>query len=121
MLLLDVSNDESTIILGMDINKYSVTDNLSIPSTIKFKRPQDREAGIFPTYISGNTPLTKLLRLSISPVIPTTAGLLGKPTPLQSIRPTTHVESIHNDTHATTVQNKQICKEPGWLHENPEK
>lgn len=59
MLGLDVTDDELTLKVGMDLKQYSVTDNLSIPSRIIINRPQEKLARSIKTYIWQNPVVKK--------------------------------------------------------------
>lgn len=114
VLRFDVTDDESPITIGMDMKKFSITVNLSSPTTIKLRRSFDQCPRILKTYMSGKCALTARLRLLLAPVTPVTIGLLGKTPPLQPLRAVTLAKRIHNATHASAAQTLQLCRDAGW-------
>lgn len=110
-----VTNVDAPLTIGMDIKK-SITDTTSNPKSLSFIRPFDDRTRQLAIYESGNSKYTKRLRLAIAPLLPTTRGLLSKPPPIGTLRPTTLAKIINTTAHALTDQMIQICKNGGWLN-----
>lgn len=113
-IVFDVTNDESPIIIGMDLKKDTTTDNLTSPPRMIMKRPEDRSIRMLETYMSVTDPLQARLRLLVVPAA-TTAALIGEARKPERIRPMTLAKRIHNLTHASSAQATRICEEAGWL------
>lgn len=109
-LKFDITDDNSPITVGVDLKMNIITNTFSRPKIIRFNRQNDNQMLKITIYKSGNTKLTIRLRLLISPVIPTTVGLLGNILPLASKRPITLVKRFHNSTHATAAHMIRILK-----------
>lgn len=110
----DITNDESPVIIGMDLKRYSVTDNLSSPPQLTIKRPMDKEARRMETYMTVNEPLKARLRLLVVPVIRSSA-LIGEARKPAQMRPMTLAKRIHGMTHAHPAQAIRVCEDAGWL------
>lgn len=117
----DVTDDDSPITVGMDVQRYCVTDNLSTPRRVVMKRPRDTDRRTLNTYISGFSPLEHRLRLEITPIPCATNALIGHARRRPDIRPATLAKRIHNITHAPASEAIRICKQAGWLNDEVEK
>lgn len=47
----DIMDGKSPLIIGLDLKRYAITDNLASTPCIRFERPQDSEDREFITYI----------------------------------------------------------------------
>lgn len=70
----DVTFDYSQIIIGMDIKRYKMTENLKLPSHMILCRPKDKMIRSLQTYISGGA-INSRLRLKSLPIV--TEALIG--------------------------------------------
>lgn len=113
----DVTNDASPIILGMDVKKYTLTDNLASPPVMIMNRPSDKGVRTMETCLSTGDPLKARLRLLVIPTMRTSA-LIGNARRPMHIRPMTLAKRMHNLTHDHPQQLIRLCKDAGWL--NPE-
>lgn len=113
-ITFDVTDDDSPIIVGMDIKMHTITDNIANPPRILMKRPTDNEMRRMETYMNEKSPLNTRLRLLIAPVLTTSALIGGSRRPIGT-RPMTLAKRIHQMTHAHPDQTMRICKDAGWL------
>lgn len=113
-ITFDVANDESPLIIGMDLKWYSMTDNIATPPRIIMRRPTDNRTRILETYMTIGDPLRARLRLLVVPMISTSA-LTGESRRPMRMRPMTIAKRIHCMTHAHPLQISKICEEAGWL------
>lgn len=66
-IIFDVTEDNSPVVIGMDIKKFSKTDNLSNPPHMMIRRPEDKGKRFLETYIKEDDPLKTRLRLLVTP------------------------------------------------------
>lgn len=113
-MIFDVTNDGSPIVVGMDVKKYTTTDNLSSPPTITMKRPTDHSERKLETYLTVSDPLRARLRLLVIPT-PLYMAMLGEARKPKDMRAMTIAKRIHNMTHLRASEAIRICEEAGWL------
>lgn len=114
VIVFDVTNDNSPIVIGMDIKRFTTTNNLSKPTFMYMRRPGDRGSRCLQTYLSGDGPLTTRLRLLVAPT-GLSLALMGGARKPEPIRPMTLAKRIHSMTHAHPLQAIRICRDAGWL------
>lgn len=122
-IVFDVTNDDSPVVVGLDVKQYTITDNMSAPPRIMMKRPSDNATRSLETYLSKENPLRARLRLLIVPTLPptlTSSAMLGKARKPNNLRPLTLAKRIHSMTHAHPEQVIRICKGARWLTETLE-
>lgn len=116
-LRFDVTEDESPIVLAMNLKRHSVTDNISVPSRIIIDRPHDRNPRILQMYTSGDTLFNIRLILFVAPVTKLSACMLGKALNFQPLGGIPLAKRIHNATHESEPQTLSICEDAGLLDE----
>lgn len=109
-LSFDITPEDSSIILRMDINRYDITNNVSRSCYMTIKRPTDRDARRLKTYISGGDFDTGL-RLSVPPG--TSTALIGRIETTDYLTPTVE-KRLHPMTHDKVERAIRICKNAGW-------
>lgn len=112
----DHFNDESPLIVGLDLSQYSDTDNMGSESCIRIKRHTDSITRILKTYMSGGSDfdIVLLLELCSSPGIRSdkeTSALM------ESFGPSTLVKRFHRLTHATQADTQRLMKDGGSMTE----
>lgn len=65
--IFDVIDGESPLIVGLDVKRYSKTDNISIPTIISFQSLTDTNVKEVFTYISNDDDQNPRLRIEIAP------------------------------------------------------
>lgn len=113
----DVTNDDSPIVVGMDVKQCTTTNNLCTPPTMTIRRPTDRSPRLLETYMTNDDPLRARLRLLVAPARLSTA-MLGDARKPHGMRAITLAKRIHNMTHIPRDEAIRICKDAGW--NNPE-
>lgn len=114
----DITNDGSQIVVGMDINRYTVTYNLVSPPRIILKRLSDRGTRRMETCVSTDEPIREIIRLLVVQEI-NTEELIGYMRMTVKMRSLNIAKRIQNLTHAhlgcMEGSNERIYEEDGWM------
>lgn len=113
-ITFDVMDDNSPITMGMDIKRFSITDNTSEPKKLIIHRPSDKEKRVLQTYIAQSDPLQARLRLMVIPKMELNSAMLGEVRRPDNIRPLTMAKRLHALTHAAPDELIRICREARW-------
>lgn len=113
----DLFRDDSPLIIGLDLRRYSDTENMGSVKLIRIKRPTDGLVRTFDTYMSGTGELDKRLRIGLCAI----AGVPGDKSAralMAKFRPSTLVRRFHRLTHATPAETRRFMKEGGIMSED---
>lgn len=109
-ITLDVTLDNYSIIIGTDIERYEMTDNLERPSHMKLCRPEDINPRRLRIYRSGGA-IDSRLRLKILPAVP--EELIGTMNAdVQADRSATLENIINRTTHDPAKKISDSVKTP---------
>lgn len=106
-MTFDTTNDDSPIVMGMEVRRYSVTDNLAPPTRIRTRRPSDKGIFKLETYMSTIDPHKERFRLLVAPSLRTTGLILETRKPL-NMRPLTLAKRVPGMTHVHPDQMTRI-------------
>lgn len=118
-MTFDLANDDSPLIIGMDVQQFASSNFLDNISTFKIRRPQDNIVKILPVYISGRNKFNKRAYLDI-------IGLVRKANTLMAtnrgsyIRPLTLAKRIHRYSHAPPRDMIEMLTRTGCPREQAE-
>lgn len=115
----DVIAGDSPIIIGLDIGKYCIQNNVAPVPFIYFQRPSDSTPRMFNTYVAseaGST-LCERIRVSVLPKPQERVSSLISATLLHrtSRAPKVTAKRIHRLTHAPSEQIKAVFEQAGAL------
>lgn len=103
-----------SLMIGMDIKRYSDTLNRMVPPFLLFKRPTDLEAHTFHTYISeekdGNT------RLRIALATPERSTVTGMAVNITKCMPINMNNKLHRVTYLTGQRIEEMLKYGTYLN-----
>lgn len=115
----DVLTGSSPIIIGLDIGKFSIQNNIAPAPFLYFQRPSDSTPRMFNTYITAypSSPLCERIRVSIFPKPQTCMNALVSSSLLHrtSRAPKVTAKRLHRLTHAPAEQIKSIFEQAGAL------
>lgn len=118
-LCFDLIEGDSVLVVGLDVGKFALQDNISQITTLKIKRPEDNSVRIFETYISieDSNQIVQRLRIELAARPSTCVRSLMSSTLTTRARrePILFAKRIHRATHAPADQVIAICRQAGIL------
>lgn len=119
-IVFDLLPDDSSIIIGLDVGKFSIQNCIAKPPFLSFHRPTDASALTFELYIAANDSDSQSPRLRIQIITPVEKYVkaLTSITPLNSSKrnPNVFAKRIHRLTHASADQVKIVYNQAGILN-----
>lgn len=113
-LMWDITNDDSQIIVGMDIMRNTVTENMEKQTRIIMKRNTYSEERALETYTTIKGPFKARVRLVVIQIV-RSEGLLGDDRRTIKIRLLNIAKRIENTNHAHPEQNTRGFWETGRI------
>lgn len=114
-LFFDLTDDESPLTIGLDVQQYSQRSYVKPNSSITFMRPNDRHPRTLPVYIRGDDPLRLRAHVDIVGLMPTSLSFLVT-NPSGPQRASTLAKRLHRYTHAPYKEMVEILSRGG--HKN---
>lgn len=118
-ILFDLLPGNSSIIIGLDIGKYAIQNNIADSPFICFCRPHHSSPRTFSTYIAAdpNKPRCNRIRVEIIPRLSNYITSLASSTLHNRIKraPKLFAKRVHRLTHAPSEQIKGVCDDAGVL------
>jgi len=114
-LVFDMVEGTSPLIIGLDVKRFSNTNNIRDPSTINFERPTDSSRRTFLTYITKDANDNDRLKLELVTHVKSTYDSL-----MANIRnrPDINVaKKVHRFTHASAREMRSISLMQRFLHQ----
>lgn len=115
----DIITGSSPIIIGLDLGKYCIQNNITTTPFIYFQRPSDSTPRMFHTYITAEagSPLCERIRISIFPKPQDCINALISSSILHknTRTPKFIAKRVHRMTHAPPEQIKSVFEQAGIL------
>eukprot|EP00177_Eucheuma_denticulatum_P007832 GFKZ01014258.1.p1 GENE.GFKZ01014258.1~~GFKZ01014258.1.p1 ORF type:complete len:1202 (-),score=97.36 GFKZ01014258.1:1881-5486(-) len=115
----DLLEGDEPIIIGLDVGKHCIQNNIANPPYLHIQRPQDSSPRIFNTYLKHEkgSQLNLRVRVEIIPQQRTCIrSLMSRQLSLEIKRsPKIFAKRIHRLTHAPEAQVLDICRQAGVL------
>lgn len=115
----DIIRGSSPIIIGLDVGKYAIQNNLAHPPYLNVRRRSDATRRAFDTYVSADagSPLSDRIQGAILPRLQASVTALISSSLARTIErsPNLVLKRIHRLTHTTAAQIKSVCDHAGVL------
>lgn len=108
-LSFDLFDDNSPLIIGLDVSRYATTDFLSDSPRISFRRPSDNETRIFPIYIRSESSICA--RAYIDLIFTTSRTLLATTKTVE--RPLSFDKRLHRFSHGPVPDLIRLIRRAG--------
>lgn len=116
----DLVEGDSTLVVGLDVGKFAMQNNLSTEPFLHIKRPMDSSPRLIPTYISTNMEnnLIERIRVELVPRPQTCINSLLSATLARNAhrQPKLFAKRLHRLTHAPPKQISEICRQAGIMN-----
>lgn len=113
-ITFDLFDDDSPLIIGLDLIRYGISDFVSVQLTLTFKRPTDDHMRCLPIYIT--SPNSVQARAHVELLFNTSCTLMA--TGSNFSRPLALAKRLHRFIHAPAHELTRLIRRAG--HENPD-